>query len=111
MFAHYHTGTMTRISPHLDVEQRAGYAEMHPEDAQRLGVLQGELVVVASRRGEMEVPVRLTDRVPRGMVFVPIHFGESPANILTSGTDFDPLAKIPEFKVGAVSVRKAPKTG
>jgi len=111
MFAHYHTGTMTRISPHLDVEQRAGYAEMHPDDAQRLGVLQGELVVVASRRGEMEVPVRLTDRVPRGMVFVPIHFGESPANILTSGTDFDPLAKIPEFKVGAVSVRKAPKTG
>ncbi len=107
MFAHYHTGTMTRISSQLDREQREGYVEMHPEDAARIGVASGELVVVKSRRGEMLAPVRVTDRVPPGTVFTTIHFGESPANILTSAQDYDPLAKIPEFKVGAVSIRKA----
>jgi len=108
MFAHYHTGTMTRISPHLDAEQRDGYVEMHPDDAHGLGIHNGELVRLSSRRGEMEAPARLTRRVPRGTLFVPIHFGESPANILTSADAYDPLAKIPEFKVSAVSVSKVP---
>jgi formate dehydrogenase alpha subunit len=107
MFAHYHTGTMTRISQRLDAEQREGYVEIHPEDARELGIREGELVRVSSRRGELEAPARLTRRVRRGTIFVPIHFGESPANILTSAEAFDPLAKIPEFKVSAVAVSKA----
>lgn len=106
MFAHYHTGTMTRITPQLDAEQKDGYVEMHPEDAREMGIREGELVRVSSQRGELEAPARLTRRVARGTVFVPIHFGESPANILTSVEAYDPLAKIPEFKVGAVSIAK-----
>ncbi len=106
MFAHYHTGTMTRISPHLDVEQRNGYVEIHPEDAARFSIAEGDTVILSSRRGEMEAPARLTEAVTPGTLFLPIHFGESPANILTSAQAFDPLAKIPEFKVSSVQIRK-----
>ncbi|MGD8989186.1 MAG: molybdopterin dinucleotide binding domain-containing protein, partial [Syntrophobacterales bacterium] len=83
-----------------------GSLEMHPEDAQRLGVRQGEKVKVASRRGEITVKVTLTDRVDEGMVFMPFHFVETCANVLTNPAH-DPAAKIPEFKVCAVKVEKA----
>jgi formate dehydrogenase alpha subunit len=103
---HYHTGTMTRVSPSLHAEIPEGSLEMHPEDAQRLGVRQGEKVKVASRRGEITVKVTLTDRVDEGMVFMPFHFVETCANVLTNPAH-DPAAKIPEFKVCAVKVEKA----
>ena len=106
MFAHYHTGTMTRISAHLDVEQRTGYVEINPADAQQHHINEGDVVILASRRGEMEAPARITDAVKPGTLFLPIHFGENPTNILTSSEAFDPLAKIPEFKVSAVQLRK-----
>jgi predicted molibdopterin-dependent oxidoreductase YjgC len=109
MFAHYHTGTMTRISPHLDIEQRTGYVEIHPQDAARLEVQSGDTLILASRRGEMEAPARITDTVMPGNLFLPIHFGENPTNVLTSSQALDPLAKIPEFKVSAVQVRRLPK--
>jgi anaerobic selenocysteine-containing dehydrogenase len=79
---------------------------MHPEDAQRLGVRQGEKVKVASRRGEITVKVTLTDRVDEGVLFMPFHFVETCANVLTNPAH-DPTAKIPEFKVCAVKVEKA----
>jgi predicted molibdopterin-dependent oxidoreductase YjgC len=107
MFAHFHTGTMTRLSPHLDVEQTSGYVSIHPEDAANLSIKQGDLLWVASRRGEMEAPARITSSVPPGVLFLPIHFGESPPNILTDSEALDPIAKIPEFKVSAVMVKKA----
>ncbi len=106
MFAHFHTGTMTRISPHLDVEQTTGYVDINPEDARATGVKDGDILLVSSRRGEMEVPARVTTSVKPGMVFLPIHFGESPTNILTNAEAFDPLAKIPEFKVACVRITK-----
>jgi formate dehydrogenase alpha subunit len=106
MFAHYHTGTMTRISPHLDVEQRTGYAEINPKDAATHHIKDGDIVILASRRGEMEAPARITDTVTPGTLFLPIHFGENPTNVLTSSDAVDPLAKIPEFKVSAVALRK-----
>jgi formate dehydrogenase alpha subunit len=106
MFAHFHTGTMTRISPKLDIEQRSGYVCIHPADAEKLDVRDEEEVLLSSRRGQMAAPARLTDSVQPGTFFLPIHFGENPTNILTSAQAFDPLAKIPEFKVAAVSVRK-----
>ena len=107
MFAHFHTGTMTRVSPHLDIEQTDGYVEINPQDAETLHVTEGDLLTIESRRGELDVPARLTDTVNQGTLFLPIHFGENPANILTSSEAFDPLAKIPEFKVSAVSVKKS----
>jgi predicted molibdopterin-dependent oxidoreductase YjgC len=56
MFAHYHTGTMTRVSPHLDAEQVGGYVEMHPRDAKDLKIMEGDIVVLSSRRGGWKPP-------------------------------------------------------
>ncbi len=111
MFAHFHTGTMTRISPKLDIEQRSGYVCIHPTDAKKLDVRDDEEVVLSSRRGEMVAPARVTDSVRPGNCFLPIHFGENPTNILTNAEAFDPLAKIPEFKVAVVNLRKLENTG
>jgi formate dehydrogenase alpha subunit len=106
MFAHFHTGTMTRISPHLDVEQTNGYVDIHPEDARAMEVQDGDTLLLTSRRGEMEAPAKITSSVARGMVFLPIHFGENPTNILTNSDAVDPVAKIPEFKVSSVKIKK-----
>jgi anaerobic selenocysteine-containing dehydrogenase len=80
--------------------------EINPEDAQRLNISTGEMVLLTSRRGKIEAPARVTSDVPQGDIFLPIHFGENPTNTLTSSTAFDPIAKIPEFKVGSVRVEK-----
>jgi len=106
MFAHFHTGTMTRVSTHLDVEQTTGYVEINPKDAGTLQIKMGEPVLLTSKRGAMEAPARITSCVKPGTLFLPIHFGENPTNILTSSEAFDPLAKIPEFKVGAVKIER-----
>jgi len=106
MFAHFHTGTMTRISQHLDVEQKTGYVDINPEDAENLAIKNGDILVLSSRRGDIEAPARLTRSVVPGTLFLPIHFGEVPTNVLTNAEAFDPLAKIPEFKVSAVKVGK-----
>jgi len=106
MFAHFHTGTMTRISPHLDVEQKTAYVDINPKDAEGLAVKNGDIVILSSRRGQIEAPARLTDSVESGTIFLPIHFGETPTNVLTDAEAVDPLAKIPEFKVSAVKIEK-----
>ena len=105
MFAHYHFGTMTRISPHLDIEQRTGYIEIHPDDAASLGIKENSTLIISSRRGEMTAPARISETVQPGNLFLPIHFGENPSNVLTSSDAFDPVAKIPEFKVSAVRIQ------
>lgn len=107
MFAHYHTGTMTRVSPDLDQEQPTGYVEINPADAAALGIREGELVLVTSPRGQLEAPARLTQAVRPGNLFLPIHFGETPTNILTNSQAFDPLAKIPEYKVSKARIARA----
>jgi formate dehydrogenase alpha subunit len=104
-FAHFHTGTMTRVSKHLDLEQKTGYVEVNPEDAEELQIKEGEMVKLSSRRGTIEAAARLSSSVGPGVLFVPIHFGESPANMLTNPA-CDPEAKIPEFKVCAVQLEK-----
>ena len=106
MFAHFHTGTMTRISPHLDVEQTTGYVSINPQDAASLAVSEGDVLILSSRRGRMEAPAQISPAVEPGTAFLPIHFGENPPNVLTSAEAVDPLAKIPEFKVSAVNIEK-----
>ncbi len=64
------------------------------------------MVSMESRRGIVKSRVRITDRVSQGMVFMPFHFLESRANVLTNPV-FDPVAKIPEYKVCAVRLAKA----
>ena len=106
MFAHFHTGTMTRVSPHLDVEQKTGYVDINPKDAEKLAVKDGDILILSSRRGQIEAPAMLTNSVKSGTLFLPIHFGENPTNVLTNAEAVDPLAKIPEFKVSAINIEK-----
>jgi len=106
MFAHFHTGTMTRVSPHLHAEQKTGYVDINPQDAANLAVGNGDTLVITSRRGSIEAPARLSKSVPPGTLFIPFHFAETAANMLTNPA-CDPIAKIPEFKVCAVRVAKA----
>jgi formate dehydrogenase alpha subunit len=101
----YHTRTMTGVSPSLQKEAEEGFMEMNPFDAVRLGIGEGERVSVISRRGKIEIKVTLTLTVARDVVFLPFHFAESAANVLTNKV-FDPVAKIPEYKVCAVKVKK-----
>jgi len=100
---HYHTGTMTRKNEGLNRLVPECQAEIHPEDAKRLQIVSGQQVRVASRRGEITVTALLTDRVAPGMVFIPFHFAEAAANVLTNSAH-DAAARIPEFKVCAVRI-------
>ncbi|HEX9883540.1 MAG TPA: molybdopterin dinucleotide binding domain-containing protein, partial [Desulfobaccales bacterium] len=104
-FVHYHSGTMTRVSPSLNREMTTGYVEISPTDARNLGIKDGERIKVSSRRGEIQVKAKISRKVDRGVVFIPFHFAESAANILTNPA-YDPVAKIPEYKACAVKVEK-----
>jgi len=106
MFAHFHTGTMTRVSPNIDFEQITGYVDINPNDADAFKIKDGDTVILSSRRGEIEAPARLSSSVRPGTLFLPIHFGENPTNVLTNSEAVDPLAKIPEFKVSAVNIER-----
>lgn len=97
----YHSRTMTGRVPGLAEVSPVAYVEVNPGDAAALGILDRGKVRVTSRRGSIVVLARVMERVPRGTVFVPFHFGKQPANLLTQAA-LDPLAQIPEFKVCAV---------
>jgi formate dehydrogenase alpha subunit len=102
---HWHTGTMTRRSETLDNEVKTGWVEINTKDAEELGIDDGELVRVSSRRGQIEIPAKVTADIKAGEVFIPFHFKECPANILTNNA-LDSVSKIPEYKVCAVLVEK-----
>jgi len=104
-FVHYHSGTMTRVSPTLHQEVPEGYVEISPADAKAMHIKNGERVKVSSRRGEIQVKAKISGKVNRGVVFIPFHFSEAAANVLTNAA-YDPVAKIPEYKVCAVKVEK-----
>lgn len=103
---HWHTGTMTRRARGLDAREPSAIVEIHPLDAITLGVVDGDLVRLTSRRNAMITTCRLTDRVARGQVFVPFHFREAAANLLTNPI-LDPYAKMAELKICAVRIEKA----
>jgi predicted molibdopterin-dependent oxidoreductase YjgC len=96
---------MTRRSPTLNKQSPEGYVEVNPEDARVLGIGNGEVVKVKSRRGEISIKTRVSTIVPMGTVFIPFHFAEAAANMLTNAA-LDPKAKIPELKVCAVRIEK-----
>ena len=106
LYFHFHTGTMTRKSVSLTGEIDEQFVELNPEDASQLNIITGDQVLVTSRRGQIRAKALVTDRMKRGEVFVSFHFVESNANILTNPA-FDPIVKIPEYKVCAVRVEKA----
>ena len=100
-----HYNVMTRFSPTLDAIVPCEMAEMHPDDAQRLGLAEGQLARVTSRRGQVITRVTLTDKVKLGSIFMTLHFKESPVNELTIGA-YDPVTLTAEYKVAAVRVEK-----
>ncbi len=101
IYAHWHTGSMSRRVTALSRERPEAFVEINPRDAKRLGVANRDTVRVTSRRGEITLKARLTDDVPEKTVFISFHFAEAPANILTHDR-CDPGVGIPEFKVCAV---------
>ncbi len=113
----YHSRTMTGRSPGLDALRPEPEVEVAPQDAERLGIRSGDWVRLVSRRGSVEVKASVTERVAPGLVFLPFHYAQGAANILTNPA-VDPVARIPELKVCAVrvevpgrSIRPGPSAG
>ena len=98
MLQHFHTGTMSRRSSGLDKLTPEAGLEMNQEDMRRLSVTNGEMVRIITKRGSVEVMVKQSNMPPEGVVFLPFHFVEAPANRLTSGST-DPASKTPAFKM------------
>jgi formate dehydrogenase major subunit len=101
LLEHWHTGTMTRRAAALDALEPGPFVEVHPADLQRYGLADGGSVTVRSRRGSIRLPIRVSEAVTPGSVFIPFHFREAAANVLTIDA-LDPFGKIPEFKFCAV---------
>ncbi len=113
----FNTRTRTGRSPRLDKIAPDAFIEIHPRDALNLGVSKGREVEVASRRGRLRLPVRLSDRLLVGTVFIPWHYGSALggghgklANLVTN-TAYDMHSRQPEYKFSAVKIRPAPGAG
>ncbi|MHC4242473.1 MAG: formate dehydrogenase subunit alpha [Planctomycetota bacterium] len=102
----FHTGTMTRKSAAINQVSPTGYVEIHLEDAVKLGIADGDTVEVSTIRGKVSTLAKVTKNIEKGWLFMPFHFHEGPANMLTIDA-LDPLAKIPEYKACAATVKKS----
>jgi formate dehydrogenase (NADP+) alpha subunit len=104
---HYHSGSMTRRVEGLNELRREELAIVNPRDAEALGIADGEMVRVVSRRGEVFTRAKVSGDCPPGLISMTFHFAESPTNVLTNPA-LDPKAKTPELKVSAVRLEKLP---
>jgi len=102
LLEHWHGGTLTRHSKLDDLYPQARI-EISPADSARLKIEDGQAVRVSSRRGSVVLRAWVTQRTTVGVVFIPMHFTEAAANLLTIDA-LDPLAKIPEYKACAVRI-------
>ncbi|MEI6802178.1 MAG: formate dehydrogenase subunit alpha [Burkholderiales bacterium] len=100
---HWHTGSMTRRASVLDALEPVAMASLCGADLQCLGLVAGDVVTLASRRGQVAIHVRQDDGTPQGAVFVPFTYYEAAANLMTNAA-LDPFGKIPEFKYCAVAI-------
>ena len=107
LLEHWHGGTLTRHSKLDDLNPQARI-EINPADGARLKIEDGQAVRVSSRRGTIVLRAWVTQRTTVGVVFIPMHFAEAAANLLTIDA-LDPLAKIPEYKACAVRIVPAEK--
>lgn len=100
----YNTNTQTRYyAPGVKIKQTEETLDLHPEDALRLSMVDGQLVRVTSRRGTLVVKVKVTEQVVPGLVFMSFHWSEVPTNVLTLN-EFDPISGTAEFKACAVKI-------
>ncbi len=102
---HYNNGSMTRRSPGIKEVVPEELIEICPADAKKLNVEDGDFVKVASRRGKVKVKARVTDRSPKGVVFMAFHHQDVLTNLLTSHHR-DPITETPEYKAAAVKIEK-----
>ncbi|MGE5453672.1 MAG: molybdopterin oxidoreductase family protein, partial [Methylocystaceae bacterium] len=102
---HYHTGTMTRRSKALDQHYPEGLIEISPVLAARMNLQNGEKAKLSTRRGSVEAAIHISDNLPDELIFMTFHFAEAAANLLTNAV-YDPVAKIPEYKVSAARLEK-----
>ncbi len=103
LLEHWHTGAISRRSELLNTLEPEAFVQMNQTDCVQLNIQPGDTGQVTSRRGSIQIKVRIDDKVQPGLVFIPFAFVESSANLLTS-EDLDPSGKIPEFKYSAVSI-------
>ena len=100
----WHTQTRTGQSDVLSkLYPENPYVEINPSDAERLGILPGDIVTVSSRRGSVKVAAVVLATLQPGQVFMPMHYPET--NQLTLDT-FDPYSKEPSYKACAVNLSK-----
>ena len=104
---HYNCGSMTRRSKGIMWIWPEETIEMSPVDAEDLGIEDGETVLVSSRRGEVRVTARVTEKSSRGVAFMSFHYQDVLTNLLTNAA-LDPQAKTPEYKACAIRVEKIP---
>ena len=102
---HYNSATQTRRDPGPVAKQRGNFIEIHRSDARKLNIEHGEKIRVCSRRGEIEAEAWISPRVRRGCIWMPMHFAESRANLLTNDAG-DNVTGTGEYKVCAVRVEK-----
>ncbi|MEC1725271.1 molybdopterin oxidoreductase family protein [Schinkia azotoformans] len=101
----YNTHTQTRYYPdNVKIKQTEETVDIHPEDAAKLGIVDGEVVEVSSRRGSLTVKAKITEQVVPGLVFMSFHWSDVPTNILTIN-EFDPISGTAEFKACAVKIK------
>jgi formate dehydrogenase major subunit len=105
LLEHWHTGSMTRRARSLDAIEPEARVYLHPDDAHERGVADGDEVRIASRRGSVTCRALLSPRDQPGAVFLPFHFREAAANLLTLD-ELDPDGKIPSFKFCAVEIER-----
>ncbi len=103
----YHTGTMTMKSPGLNAIAPECFVEISAADARNYKIEDGRMLKVVSRRGEILAKARISEMACDGTIFIPFHYASAAANRLTHAA-LDPLAGIPEYKVCAVKIEKAP---
>ncbi|HUP97192.1 MAG TPA: formate dehydrogenase subunit alpha [Usitatibacter sp.] len=102
---HWHTGSMTRRASVLDAIEPQAVGSVNPLDLGAIGAMGGDVITVASRRGEVALTARADEGIPRGTVFIPFAYYEAAANVLTNAA-LDPFGKIAEVKYCAVTLRK-----
>lgn len=102
-YARYNFSSMTGKTPEIDVIAPEALAEVHPTDAQRMGIKNGARLKISSRRGSVEIKAKITDRTQEGTISAPYNFAETPVNYLTLDA-LDRLSRTPEYKLCAVRV-------
>nr|WP_307311886.1 molybdopterin dinucleotide binding domain-containing protein [Neobacillus niacini] len=102
----YNTHSQTRYyAAGVKVKQTEETVDIHPDDARVLGITDGDVVEVRSRRGELKVKAKITDQVVPGLVFMSFHWSETPTNVLTLN-EYDPISGTAEYKACAVAISR-----